>query len=405
MYAALFVALFFQVFLLLTYLGRDARERRLKASAASDFPHIAVVVPCFNEECTIGATTQSLLALDYPAELLEILLVNDGSTDGTARVMNTFAHDPRITVIHKENGGKHSGINLGLLRTKAEFVGCLDADSFVHPGALKEIIPHFENPRVAAVTASMSVHNPQNPLERMQYAEYMIGIALRHILSAVNGLHVTPGPFSFYRKSILQEIGGFRRAHQTEDMEMALRIQKNGYLIENAPRAQVFTKAPRTVWGLLKQRTRWTSGFMRNVYDYRSLIGNPRYGVLGMLTLPLGILSILTGISLFVLTVVEATRDVVQAISTQGDVPLAFALSALPHFDWFYVPVTGLLLLGVVAIGIIATTMVIAKRISGVPGSIGLDVLWYVALYSIIAPLWLMRSARDVAFSINRAWR
>jgi len=404
LYITLFLALYFQVFSLLTYLSRDARERRQKPCATCNFPLVAVIVPCWNEETTVGGTVQSLLALDYPKDKLEILLINDGSTDGTKAVMDAFADHPQITVIHKENGGKHSAVNLGIERTNAEFIGCLDADSFVHPGALKEIIPHFDDSKVAAVTASMSVHNPRNPLERMQYAEYLAGIALRHILASVNGLYVTPGPFSFYRKSIIKAVGGFRFGHQTEDMEMAMRLQKHGYKIENAPRAQVYTKAPRTVWGLIKQRTRWTSGFMRNAYDYRGLIGNPRYGVLGMMVLPLGVLAIVAGLGLFTLTIIDTTRMVANFISTQGDVPIAYTFS-IPEFDWFYIPITGILLLGIVGVGIVATTMTIGKRVSGVPGSLGSSIIWYVLLYSFISPFWLLRSTRDVVFSINRSWR
>ncbi len=110
----------------------------------------------------------------------------------------------------------------------------------------------------------------------MQNAEYIFGITLRHALASVNGLYVTPGPFSFYRRSVIEKLGGFRHGHQTEDMEMALRIQQAGYKIENAPRARVYTKAPNTLLGLVKQRTRWTTGFLRNVAgEYRGLIGNP----------------------------------------------------------------------------------------------------------------------------------
>lgn len=404
LYGTLFLALFFQVFALLTFLSKDAVSRRTKPGITSNFPKVAIIVPCWNEETTIQGTVQSLLQLDYPKDKLEIFLVNDGSTDNTPRVMDAYLNTPGIRVIHKENGGKHSAVNLGIQSTDAEYIGCLDADSFVHPGALKEIIPHFEDARVAAVTASMSVHNPRNPLERMQSAEYMIGIALRHILSAVNGLYVTPGPFSFYRKSTLEKIGSFRHGHQTEDMEMAMRIQKHGYRIENAPRAKVFTKAPKTVWGLIKQRTRWTSGFMRNAYDYRDLIGNPKYGVLGLLVMPLGVLAIVSGISLFALTVYQTIDNVLHSVKVQGDVPLSFALS-LNHMDWFYVPITGIFLLGLIAIGIITATIIIGKKISETEFSVGTNMVWYIVLYSFIAPFWLLRSARDVTLSINRSWR
>jgi biofilm PGA synthesis N-glycosyltransferase PgaC len=404
LYVTLFLALYFQVFALLTFLSRDARLRREKARVEGNFPKVAVIVPCYNEAGTVGGTTESLLALDYPKDKLEIILVNDGSTDDTTLVMERYAAHPQVTIIHKENGGKHTGLNAGIARTDAEFVGCLDADSFVHPGALREVLSHFDDPHVAAVTASMTVHEPKNMLQEMQYAEYLAGVALRHILAAVNGLYVTPGPFSFYRRSILDQVGAFRHGHQTEDMEMAMRLQKHGYKIENAPRAQVFTKAPHTVWGLIKQRTRWTSGFMRNSYDYRGLILNPRYGVLGLLVMPLGILALVAGMGLFVLTVADTASLIATAISTQGDVPWSFAFS-FPTFDWFYMPLTGIFVLGIVGAAVVATTMYIGKHISGAQKPIARDIVWYLVFYALVAPFWLFRSTAHVALGVKKAWR
>ena len=158
LYLVLFLAIYFEVFALLTFISRDAKYRREKKRLEAGFPSVAVIVPCFNEESTIGGTVESLLALDYPTDKLEIVLINDGSTDNTCAVMDCHASHPQVTVIHKENGGKHTCLNIGAKHTHAEFIGCLDADSFVHPGALREIIPHFDDPSVAAVTASMTVH-------------------------------------------------------------------------------------------------------------------------------------------------------------------------------------------------------------------------------------------------------
>ncbi len=404
LYVALFLALYFQIFALITFLSRDARLRRRMQSLVDDSPAVAVIVPCYNEQETIRGTIESLLALDYPMEKLEILLVNDGSTDGTRAVMDSYAHVPQIRIIHKGNGGKHTALNAGLRVTRAAFVGCLDADSFAHPGALREILSHFDHPQTAAVTASMTVHEPRNALEGMQYAEYLAGVALRHVLSTVNGLYVTPGPFSFYRREVVEELGGFREGHKTEDMEMAMRLQRAGYHIGNAPRAKVYTRAPSTLWGLLKQRTRWTSGFIRNTYDYRDLFLNPRYGVLGLMVLPFGVLAIVAGMALFVLTLYRGALAVIEFAETQGNVPITYTLSPT-SLDWFYVPVTGLLILGVVGVSTAIMTMIIGKRISGTRGRLGVSVLWYLVLYSLVAPLWLFRSTRDVALGYRTNWR
>src|SRR5581483_1735742 len=160
-YPFIFLGLYFEVFLLVTFLSAPTRVRR-ERPASTKTPKVAIIVPCWNEESTVGGTVESLLALDYPKDKLQIILVNDGSTDNTQAVMDSFASNPQITVIHKENGGKHTAINAGIeIAQDAEFVGCLDADSFVAPDALREIVSCFDNPRVAAATPAMSVYNPR----------------------------------------------------------------------------------------------------------------------------------------------------------------------------------------------------------------------------------------------------
>jgi cellulose synthase/poly-beta-1,6-N-acetylglucosamine synthase-like glycosyltransferase len=368
---------------------------------------VAIIVPCWNEETTIAGTVHSLLALEYPADKLQIILVDDGSTDGTPEAMRAFDAEPRVVILRKENGGKHTAINAGIeLASEADIIGCLDADSFVAPGALREMIAYFDDARVAAVTPAMSVFNPRTMLERMQNAEYIFGIGWRHALALVNGIFVTPGPFSMYRKSVVDELGGFRYAHQAEDMEMALRMQRHGWHIENAPKARVFTKVPRNVFKLIKQRTRWTTGFLRNVLlDYRDLVGNPKHKVLGLMVLPFGFLAVSGGIVLFCMAMFMTARQIVSTVATVNGVPLTYILT--PHFSlgWLYVPITFVILLAFIASGISVTFMILGKRISESPGNLWLDMLAYCLLYGLIAPWWLLRSVADVAFGTHRSWR
>lgn len=403
----LFLAIFFESFVLVTFLSKPARTARARKPGA-DTPTVAVIVPCWNEASTVAGTTESLLALQYPHDKLEIVLVDDGSTDATPQAMAQFANNPRVRIIRKENGGKHTALNAGIAATQAEFIGCLDADSFVDPAALREIIPCFDDPKVAAVTAAMSIYKPGNLVQHMQNAEYSFGITLRHSLASINGLYVTPGPFSFYRRSTLDEVGGFRHGHQTEDMEMALRLQQFGYKIENAPRARVYTKSPDTVLKLIKQRTRWTSGFLRNVLgEYRGLVWSRKHGVLGMLILPVALTAVVSGIMLFSYSIYTLVKTIVLAIQVRAGIPLSYAY--LPHahssFDWFYVPVTFYILMGA---AVLSTTLVfswIGRKISDTPGSIKLGLLSYTFFYGVVAPMWLLRSVTDVAFRKSRGWR
>lgn len=405
-YPFIFIAVFFEVFLLVTFLSEPARERRARARATHT-PDVAVIVPCWNEENTIQGTVDSLLALDYPKDKLQIVLVDDGSTDNTPAVMDSYAGNPQITVIHKENGGKHTAMNLGIERaSQAELVGCLDADSYVAHDALREIIAYFNDPKVAAVTAAMSVWDPKTWLERMQNADYIHGITLRHVISSLNGLYVTPGPFSFYRRDIILAVGGFKEGYKTEDLEMALRLQNAGYILENAPRARVYTKTPKTVSGLVKQRTRWTTGFLRNaLYDYKHMIGSSKYGTLGLLMLPLGLLANVSGIIMFVVLIWKIASSIWEKVSLIAGFPLSYSL--LPHhtFSWFFLPVSFVTLAAIIMLTGAVATMLIGKHISRTPGDLFTGIVLYLIFYGFIAPLWLIRSMYDLLTNTRRAWR
>jgi len=405
-YPFIIAALYFEVFLLLTFLSAPARERRVRA-VVSHTPTVAMIVPCWNEQDSIIGTVNSLLSLDYPEDKLSVVVVNDGSTDNSAEVLKVFEGHPRVTIIHQANGGKHTALNAGIdAATNAELVGCLDADSFVEKDALREIISYFDDPKVAATTVAMSVHEPKTMLESMQNAEYIMGIGLRHALSVVNGIYVTPGPFSLYRRDIVQKVGGFKHGHQAEDMEMALRLQREGYWIENAVKARVYTNVPATLKKLVKQRTRWTSGFLRNViYDYRDLVGNPQYGTLGLLVLPLGFAAIAGGVLLFGLAVFLTLSNLSKAYLVAHDVPLAFTLTPRLSLEWFYLPVTAMTLLAVVAAVGSIIFIVIGKHVSRTPSKIGFGIVGYLLVYGLVAPFWLVRAMFDVATGTHRAWR
>src|SRR3989344_3608677 len=409
-YPFLFVTIFFEAFVLVTFLSAPARGARARQAARVEdpaLPTVAIIVPCLNEGETVAATTNSLLALEYPKDKFEIILVDNGSTDDTPTIMARYAGNGQVTILREEIRGKHNAVNTGIASTSADLIGCLDADSFVEPDALLEVIPSFRDESVGATTAAMSVHRPGNLLQHMQNAEYIFGITLRHVLSSVNGIYVTPGPFSLYRRKVVLALGGFREGHKTEYLEMALRLQKAGYWIENAPRARVYTKAPRTVPALLKQRTRWTTGFMRNVSnEYRGLVGNHRYGALGTIELLLGFIAIGSGMLIFCLALFMFVRNVVSAFTLRSGIPLAYAW--LPHgatFDWFYLPSRMYILLGAATIIGSLTLITVGKRLSRTGGSLSRGLLTYLFLYGLLAPLWLMRATADVTLGKKRAWR
>lgn len=405
-YPFLFLAIFFEAFVLVTFLGKPARIARGKAPESAE-PKVAIIVPCWNEGETVAATVESLLALEYPADKLQLVLVDNASTDDTPEVMARYRENPQVTLLREEKRGKHNAVNAGIAAApSAEIIGCLDADSFVAPGALREMIGRFNDPSIGAVTAAMSVHEPRNLLQHMQNAEYIFGITRQNALSVVNGIHVTPGPFSLYRKSAVLTLGGFKHGHQTEDLEMALRLQRGGYHIANAPRARVYTKAPLTLGKLIKQRTRWTSGYLRNIMnEYRDMVGNARYGALGLITLPIGAVTIVSGILLFFVALFELGKRAASFFAVRSGVPLGYALAPHGGLDWFYLPASLYTLLAFATVAAAVLMIAIGKRISKTPGSLALGLVGYVLLYGFIAPLWLITSTADVALGKKRGWR
>ncbi|MDP2648420.1 MAG: glycosyltransferase family 2 protein, partial [bacterium] len=321
-YTLLFFSLYFEVFLLVSFLERKFYKHAGARSfyGTADMPSVAIVVPSYNEERTIESTLKSLAVLDYPKGKLEILVVDDGSTDGTGKVACAFAAQAgaavgqmpthRLTILHKENGGKHTAMNLALQHTNAELIGCLDADSVVAPDALLNVVHVFRDERVSAVTPGIHVREPSTLLQHMQNVEYRISIFSRFMLATLGSVFITPGPFSVFRSSVVRELGGWRYGHSTEDMEMALRMQLAGHLIANAPKAIVHTATPAHLRGLFRQRVRWTYGWLRNTLDYRSIIGNRKFGTLGLIVLPAALISILTIVFFFVRVLVYAVNDI-----------------------------------------------------------------------------------------------
>ncbi len=402
-FTLLFVSLYFEIFLLIAFLQR----RLIPAPTAREIrdqvlPKVAIIVPCYNEAKTLSASLSSLLALHYPKELLQIIIVDDGSRDETLAIARSFTHDPRVVVLAKENGGKHTAMNMGLAHTDAELVGCLDADSVVAPEALMKIVPVFNDPQIAAVTPGIHVKHPKTLLQHMQNVEYRLSLFNRFILASLGSAFITPGPFSIFRARVVRELGSWRYAHSTEDMEMALRIQEAGYSIANAPAAIVHTATPATLRALFRQRVRWTYGWLRNAVDYRHMFGNSRYGNLGILILPFAILSIFTGIYFFARIIYYLGLAVYDAYVRYQYIGFHFAPSVPDPFFfntsavWFLVWTAVILILALITLGSFIGT---GKRHP--PASTPL----FVIFYSFLVPLWLGAAVFRAVFKTGVRWR
>ncbi len=280
------ITLFYTTFWLITLLEvKEEKKKHLKK-----FPFISVLVPAYNEEDNIIETLNSLVSLDYPSNKLEIIVINDGSTDSTKQVAERFIGEHKrydIKLINQDNQGKWVALNKALKIAKGEFFACLDADSSIEKAALKKMLPYFTNSNVAAVLPLIKIKNPKGILQKVQHYEYLINMFYKRIMSHLNCVHVTPGPFSVYRKKIVDKLGGFRKGHNTEDLELALRIQKHNYKIIQLGGVEVRTYLPNNMKDLYYQRHRWNRGALLNVWDYKKMVFNKKYGDFGMLQLPM----------------------------------------------------------------------------------------------------------------------
>ncbi|MFM7089108.1 MAG: glycosyltransferase [Candidatus Paceibacterota bacterium] len=379
--------------------------RRKGDTKLAYYPSVTIMVPCWNEEKTVARTVESLLNLNYPKDRLTLFLINDGSTDGTHEVIKKFSEYKNVRVFDKENGGKHTALNLGLTETDAEFTACLDADSFAEPESLIRIMSYFEeDPALMAVSPSIIVESPQTLIQKAQKAEYDMSIYIKKMLGFLGAIHVTPGPLTVFRKKVFDDLGPYRKAHNTEDMEIAYRMQKHGYKIGQCNDAYIRTNTPRTVKKLYKQRLRWIYGFINNTIDYRKLLFKKKYGHFAFFTVPAGIISIISATYLFFRMIREfwrAAESKILALRTTG----LYVPSDAYNFDLYYVNTGILLFITVILFTLLITSIIIGKWMSSDRGLSPLNILYFIVIYSVVAPFWLIKAVFNTIFAQKPSWR
>jgi cellulose synthase/poly-beta-1,6-N-acetylglucosamine synthase-like glycosyltransferase len=403
-YISLFFGLYYQIFILITLFEKESKKIVSKKAAFDDVtaPSVSIIIPCFNEEKTLEKTVLSLLNLDYPKEKLSIIIVDDGSKDSTYTKALELTKYPSVKAFTQKNGGKYVALNFGIKKSDADIVGCLDADSTVHRDSLKKMIPFFDKEKTVAVTPAMKVQNPVNILQRMQNTEYNIGILLKKVMGKLDAIHVTPGPFSLFKRDLFNKIGYFKHAYNTEDMEIAFRIQENHYRIANCANAFVYTITPTTLKKLYVQRTRWTYGFIKNAIDYKHLIFNPRYGNIGMLTLPFAVISSIVALLIFGNTIYNFFVYILQHL--QKYIIAGFSFNRI-SFDPFFLNTSSVMILTTIMFVFSLILIFLAWKLAEGKPFPNRDVLYFIAFYGFIAPLWLAKASFNVLASRSTPWR
>ena len=296
-----FVALYLTIFYILLYI-KYRMEIKSSPEDKGYKPKLSVVIPAYNEAKEIPKCIESILALNYPKDKIEIIVVDDGSKDNTLEIAQGY-EKLGVKVFTKKNEGTAAATkNYGIKKATGDIIATLDGDSYVHPEAVNNMINYFNDDSVMAVTACIKAYSRKgtNLLTSVQRVEYIFTLFSRKILSSIEAVNVTPGPFSMFRKEVFEKIGYFDVTNILEDQEFAMRMQKNNMRIKSSMNAEVYTDVPFTFRELLKQRTRWHRGGLHNSLKYLELIG-PRYGDMGIIVMPLTLVAILLLFIVFVM--------------------------------------------------------------------------------------------------------
>jgi len=260
---------------------RDLVKKRKNSSDSlkvdSKLPMVSVIVPAKNEEKVIGRLLRSLLKFDYPASMMEILVVNDNSTDRTHEICEEIAsaNDGRIRVFRRSKGStKAAALNYGLRFARGDLVATFDADSLPKSDVLLKVVKYFADPKVAGVQGTIFCSNSDEnfltrflSLERsVQYQVYQNGKDCLGLFVSLNGT------CQFIKSCVLRELGGWDEKSLAEDMELSLRLVERDYKIRFAPDINTYEESPNDLHGVVNQRTRWFRGNIENAIKFGRLL-------------------------------------------------------------------------------------------------------------------------------------
>jgi len=317
-------------------MGSELRARRYLALdevfRSPLTPGVSVIVPAFNEQTVIVDSVRSLLALRYPRH--EVVVVSDGSTDRTIAVLeeefdlapvrvalrngistaavratHVSRTHPNLLVVDKENGGRSDALNAGVNAARNPYVCVIDADSMLEPDALLKVSkPILDDPQLLAATGGtirivnscrvdygrvVDVRAPRSRLATIQVLEYLRAFLVARVgWSSLNALGIISGAFGLFHRSLVEAAGGYWKDTVGEDFELTIRIHRHlrergePYRIGFVSDPVCWTEVPEQFSTLSRQRRRWQRGLWEGVRRHRRMIGNPRYGVVGLVAMP-----------------------------------------------------------------------------------------------------------------------
>jgi cellulose synthase/poly-beta-1,6-N-acetylglucosamine synthase-like glycosyltransferase/peptidoglycan/xylan/chitin deacetylase (PgdA/CDA1 family) len=285
--AALLVAVVFlflaRIVLLFAFARRHAKLARSREPNGDFAPPASFVVPAFNEAVGIEQAIRSLAASEYPE--FEVVVVDDGSTDGTAELVERLALS-RVRVVRQPNGGKPAALNHGIAEARHDVIVMVDADTIFEPKTLKRLVQPLQADEVGAVSGNTKVGNRRRLLGRWQHIEYVMGFNLdRRLYDVLQCMPTVPGAIGAFRRSALAHVGGVSGATLAEDTDLTLALGRAGWQVGYVEDARAWTEAPTSLRTLWRQRFRWSYGTLQSVWKHRAAIwrrGEERIGRRGL---------------------------------------------------------------------------------------------------------------------------
>ncbi|CAM5737574.1 polysaccharide deacetylase family protein [Streptomyces hirsutus] len=244
---------------------------------------VTVLVPAYNEAKCIENTVRSLMDSDHP---IEVLVIDDGSSDGTARIVEAMGL-PNVRVIRQLNAGKPAALNRGLANARYDIVVMMDGDTVFEPSTVRELVQPFGDPKVGAVAGNAKVGNKDSLIGAWQHIEYVMGFNLdRRMYDILGCMPTIPGAVGAFRRSALVPIGGMSDDTLAEDTDVTMALHRAGWRVVYAENARAWTEAPETVQQLWSQRYRWSYGTMQAIWKHRRAVidkgPSGRFGRVGL---------------------------------------------------------------------------------------------------------------------------
>jgi cellulose synthase/poly-beta-1,6-N-acetylglucosamine synthase-like glycosyltransferase/peptidoglycan/xylan/chitin deacetylase (PgdA/CDA1 family) len=231
-------------------------------------PAVSVVMPAYNEAAGIAAAVRSIAASDYPGDL-EVLVVDDGSTDTTAAIVTSLGLG-HVSVIRQANAGKAAALNVGIARARHGTLVLVDADTVLEPKALHRLLQPLRDPGVGAVSGNAKVANRRGLINCWQHVEYVISCSVeRRMFDVLECMPCVPGAIGAYRREALESVGGLSHETLAEDTDLTMGIQRAGWRVRYQADARGWTEVPATMRDLWRQRYRWSYGTLQAMWKHR----------------------------------------------------------------------------------------------------------------------------------------